>query len=881
MLRYASACWRNPVPPFKFEHPSPRCHIAAPPAGFAEFLKDRYRIEQELGHGGMATVYLARDLKHDRLVALKLLRQDLTAVLGNDRFLREIRLTAALQHPHILPLLDSGTAGGFLYYVMPYVEGVSLRQRMNRDRQLPLSEVITIARGIAAALDYAHGRGIIHRDIKPENILLLQGEPMVADFGIALAASSAGQERLTETGLSLGTPAYMSPEQASADPKLDGRSDQYSLACVVYEMLAGEPPYSGPTAQAIIAKRFSEPIPHLGTLRAVPPALESVVSRALAKSPADRFSTAGEFVAALEKAPPARLLSARRAAVLGAIAAVGIVVLLAFLIRPGGGNEPQVQRQFTFTGKASEPVISPDGEWLAYVSGWRSLIVQRLTGGEPVVLVPPARFIFGPRWTGDGAAVVFSMFRDSTQLAATYMVPRSGGSARKVLEDIVPFDAGRDSTMVVRAPRQKRRLEFASLQTGRVLRNFLLPDSLSEIGQVDWSPDGHFIGFTNADGIWTVSAMGGKPSRIADGRNIRWSPASDALYFMSGPPGAVVLMKIWIDPRSGAARGDVIRTMSLPTASSYDLAGNGTLVYEQTNTSAHARALVFGGGVPRGLVEDRFLTQGTGQVSGVAISPDGKSVAFSQARGDDEGIYLVPFVGGNARPLTSSPARELNPSWSPDGSQLAYAHAETGQTTVRVQDLLGGGSQRAGSLTGPGWCCGIGQALWSASGTHLAYYSQDLRRAVLVDIAQQAEDVLRIPDSVGTGYRDVLASPDGRELILSTLVRTTDWGELWLTRRVGLGWRRLKGPFGESTPVAWRTNDWIYLWNTRALQTDNGAFRAELWRKRGADGGPELYAELPVGCGRTALAADAVRAVCVSNRTESDVFITSNASPKS
>src|SRR5437870_4165629 len=268
-------------------------------------LAGRYTIERELGRGGMATVYLARDLKHDRLVAVKVLRPELAAVLGAERFLREIRLTAQLQHPHILTLIDSGEADGFLYYVMPYVEGESLRQRLEREGQLPLDEALRITRAIASALDFAHARGVIHRDIKPENVMLHQGEPMVADFGIALAVSTAGRERLTETGLSLGTPAYMSPEQASAEPRLDGRSDQYSLACVLYEMLAGEPPYTGPTAQAIIAKRFSEPVPHLRTVRDVPERVEQAVTKALAKVPAARFDTAAQFGSALADKRPA------------------------------------------------------------------------------------------------------------------------------------------------------------------------------------------------------------------------------------------------------------------------------------------------------------------------------------------------------------------------------------------------------------------------------------------------------------------------------------------------------------------------------------------------------------------------------------------------
>jgi serine/threonine-protein kinase len=283
-------------------------------SALADALGDRYTIERELGRGGMATVFLARDLKHDRLVALKVLRPELAAILGADRFLREIRLSAQLQHPHILTLIDSGETAGVLYYVMPYAAGESLRQRLIRERQLPVEEACRLTLAVASALDYAHGLGIIHRDIKPENILLHQGEPMVADFGIALAADQAGRERLTETGLSLGTPAYMSPEQATADPKLDGRSDQYSLACVLYEMLAGEPPYTGPTAQAIIAKRLGEPVPHLGTVRDIPPAVAAAVARGLAKSPPDRFLSASEFARAavagarvvLAPDPPAR-----------------------------------------------------------------------------------------------------------------------------------------------------------------------------------------------------------------------------------------------------------------------------------------------------------------------------------------------------------------------------------------------------------------------------------------------------------------------------------------------------------------------------------------------------------------------------------------------
>src|SRR5216110_1969425 len=266
-------------------------------------LAEHYAIERQVGAGGMATVYLARDLKHDRAVALKVLRPELAAVLGIERFLSEIRVTAHLQHPHILPLFDSGQAGGLIYYVMPHVEGESLRQRLEREKQLPIEEALMLAGGVASALDYAHRHGVNHRDIKPENVLFQDGQAVVADFGIALALSAAGGSRLTETGLSLGTPQYMSPEQATGDRLIDARSDIYSLASVLYEMLAGEPPHTGPTIQSVIAKVLTDRPRPLRALRdAVPPHVESAIQKALAKVPADRFASALQFAEALTPA---------------------------------------------------------------------------------------------------------------------------------------------------------------------------------------------------------------------------------------------------------------------------------------------------------------------------------------------------------------------------------------------------------------------------------------------------------------------------------------------------------------------------------------------------------------------------------------------------
>jgi serine/threonine-protein kinase len=260
-------------------------------------LAGRYHLERELGEGGMAVVFLAQDLRHDRKVAVKVLRPDLSAAIGAERFLREIKLAAGLNHPHILPLYDSGQAGELLFYVMPNMEGRSLRERLQRERQLPLSDALAITREVASALDYAHRHQVVHRDIKPENILLHEGSAMVADFGIGKALSAEGS--LTQTGMVMGTPIYMSPEQAAGDPGVDGRTDLYSLACVLFEMLTGEPPFTGATPQAIIAKRFVSPIPKVRVARDVPEAVDDALTRALARTPVDRFATAAQFGEAL------------------------------------------------------------------------------------------------------------------------------------------------------------------------------------------------------------------------------------------------------------------------------------------------------------------------------------------------------------------------------------------------------------------------------------------------------------------------------------------------------------------------------------------------------------------------------------------------------
>jgi serine/threonine-protein kinase len=423
-------------------------------ARLATALADRYRIERQLGQGGMATVYLAHDLRHGRSVAVKVLRPELAAVIGADRFLAEIKTTAHLQHPHILGLIDSGEAGALLYYVMPFIEGESLRDRLAREKQLPIGDAVRIAREVASALDYAHRHKVIHRDIKPENILLHDGQALVADFGIALAVSTAGATRMTETGMSLGTPHYMSPEQAMGEREIGPPSDVYALGCVTYEMLVGEPPFTGPTAQAILAKVMTaEPPSLIAQRRSVPPEVEGAVLTALEKLPADRFASAAEFAHALSdgtasRRAPSRTVEGRAAEppsrravwltrlLLGAL---GLALFSAgYLISRGRAPARQPSRLAILapnvggsggTGLARQLAITPDGETVVFVgltpNGTNALFSQRLDAQDPAA-IPGGQALASPQISRDGRWIMAS------GTGGSYRLPLEGGTPSPV-----------------------------------------------------------------------------------------------------------------------------------------------------------------------------------------------------------------------------------------------------------------------------------------------------------------------------------------------------------------------------------------------------------------------------------------------------------------
>ncbi len=663
-------------------------------------LADRYRIERELGAGGMATVYLAFDFKHDRQVALKVLKPELAAVLGAERFVVEIKTTAALQHPHILPLFDSGTTDSFLYYVMPYIKGETLRDKLSRETQLGIEEAVRITREVADALDYAHRHGVIHRDIKPENILLHDGRPMVADFGIALAVSAAAGGRMTETGLSLGTPHYMSPEQATAEKELTNRSDIYSLGCVLYEMLTGNPPHTGASAQQIIMKIVTEEAAPVTRLRkSVPPNVAAAVAKAVERLPADRFESAAGFALALGDpafhtatgtaagAGVASAARSRRAVVAtAALAALLLAVAVwgwlrpkpalpviryglalpasqapvigsaaptpapdgSFLVYLGPGEAgPQLwmKRRDSYaavpipgTTGATSFTLSPDGEWIAFIVAGR-LSKLLIRGGTAVPLVSDSvGSVFGLAWLDDGTIIY-----PSRSAAGLMRVPANGGP---------PSLAWRVDSMVS-----------------------MLPSPL---------PGGH--------GVVFLSCLPGCPETQLWVLDLKRDSAR--LLLRGATPGAFVetghllyttdqggLFAVPFDP-------DRLVLTGTPTPLGEQLAVNSGLQLFRVSRSG-TLVMAVGGSNAVGRTFDLVWVDEKGQQTpvdttwkfqltalannhGWALSPDGSRLAIGLSTGAGDDIWVKPLPKGAAYRVTFDPQSDDRPRWTSDGRFISF-----------------------------------------------------------------------------------------------------------------------------------------------------------------------------------------------------------------
>ena len=655
-------------------------------------LAGRYRLERELGVGGMATVYVAHDVRHGRQVAVKVLHPALSAALGAERFLSEIRTTAALQHAHILPLFDSGASDGLLFYVMPLVDGETLRARLTREPQLPVDDAVRIATDVAGALDYAHRRGVVHRDVKPENILLHEGRPLVADFGIAIAVQSAGVPRMTQPGTSLGTPPYMSPEQAAGSTEIDGRSDVYSLACVLYESLVGDPPFTGRSAQVVLARVLTETPTRVRTLRpSVPAHVDAALARALAKLPADRHATARAFAEALVADPlPAAALPAvpyarapwRRGPmrlVMGSAAVIGVAVAAWMARRPPDAPTYFVYDDLIDQSPRSAVTITPDGRALVY--------------------------------TGSGADSGALMVRRVGQLAARAVAGTEGGSRPFVapgsqrlafhasngrlqtvsLEDVAAAERpngwryGNGGWIGERAILSERALRSRGLAThmpGDSTATELTRPDIARGENRHGAPlliaDGRAVVFTvgrcagpelgTGQLAIAVLAPGGArthaPHVLLDVRARRAVAFVDGWLLYVSVDGAAI-MAVRLDVNARRVRGNPVRVLadSVGNMETASLADNGTLLYVR-RPRANAPVFVDANGAVHPPLEG-----GDGSFMHPRISPDGKRFAVQVTSACGHDVWVYDIASRTAARLTTTGVA-LHPTWTPDGRRL-------------------------------------------------------------------------------------------------------------------------------------------------------------------------------------------------------------------
>jgi eukaryotic-like serine/threonine-protein kinase len=674
------------------------------PDRLAAALADRYRIERELGAGGMATVYLADDLRHHRRVAIKVMRPELAAVIGADRFLAEITTTANLQHPHILPLFDSGTVEGTVFYVMPFVDGESLRDRLDREKQLPIDEAVRIATEAAGALHYAHGHGVIHRDIKPENILLHGGHALVADFGIALAAARTGGSRMTETGMSLGTPTYMSPEQAMGERAIDVRTDIYALGCVLYEMLVGDPPHAGSTAQAIVAKVITEkPASIIAHRDRVPEHVEDAVMTALEKLPADRFASAAEFAAALAGrstraagtvrrprtagragAPPSpadTARSRRRVAAAGAIVAtVALLGAAAGWTGRGWTARAPAPAPIRFSASLGEPgadrpylSISPDGRRImravADSAGVPRLLVLDLGTGA-VTTVPGTEHANGAEFSPRGDWIAFTANGELRKIAV------QGGPATVLINTMRVDNGGvawTDDGQIVFSGRGTG-LWRVSAEGGTPVQLTRLDSTRNEFGH--WAPrmlpDGRALIYSNYAGRSRVEAYDlatGRTTVLVDGAVFgRYSPTGHLLFARDGAVFAIPFDAARLEVSGVAApvQDDVVWEANNALAG-FDVSANGTFVYLRASDWFSDRTLVWRDRAGR----DTPVIDAPGAYQEPRLSPDGRWIALTISRPKLD-VWLYDVARGVLTQLTRAPAVAFNAVWLPDSRSIVY-----------------------------------------------------------------------------------------------------------------------------------------------------------------------------------------------------------------
>jgi Tol biopolymer transport system component len=754
-------------------------------------LADRYVIDREIGQGGMATVYLARDVRHQRPVALKVLKAELGAILGVERFLAEITVTANLQHPNLLPLFDSGEADGLLFYVMPFVEGESLRATLDREKQLPVDEAVHIAVAIASALDYAHKHGVIHRDLKPENILMQSGQPMVADFGIALAVSNAGGNRITQTGLSLGTPQYMSPEQATGDRVIDGRSDIYSLAAMTYEMLTGEPPHAGNTAQAVIARVLTEKPRSVRSARsAVPEQVEWAIERGLAKLPADRWSSAHEFANALQgrgahQAPTGATgvwstgnstIGVRtvggwrsRIAIPLAVVAVAAVALAAWSLARSAPDAPVIRYAMAFPAAhapASDRIfaISPDGANIAYfgpAEAGTQLYIKSRDHADAAPLVGTAgatTFTFSP----DGQWIAF--IGQNGQLKK---IPVSGGAAITMADSASP-------------PRGVTWLADGSLvyvlSGGRELRR---KGDVGDLPTTIWKADSGGAQMpaampgadglvfmrcipancTGASDLWALDLTSGKSTRLLPG-------VTRAVYIKTGHllyvRGDGAMLAVPFNPKSLTMQGS-----SVPVRDSVANGIGGPMFSVTDNGTLLVRSGAAGSLVPtyqmvwvdRDGRETSLDSSWTPRMTvyggnvGWQLSPDGSRLAIGLNTEAGDQVWVRQLPHGPLSRVSFDSTRNFRPRWYRDGKSIMFVSIRGAIATLYKRPADGTGKDEVAVSTLHLAPPGLYEGMWSPDGVWLLIRAGGAQNLI------GARDISGFRPGVDTTLQPLVASP--------------------------------------------------------------------------------------------------------------------------
>jgi serine/threonine-protein kinase len=755
----------------------------------------------------MATVWLARDLRYDRLVALKVLRPELAASLGAERFLREIVLAARLQHPHVVSVYDSGqidppgSGAPILWFTMPYIEGESLRDRLRRVGALGRDEALRVAREVARGLHYAHEHGVVHRDVKPENILLTRdGSTLVADFGIARPTGAASASSLTDTGIVVGTPAYMSPEQATGHGDLDARSDVYALGCVLYEMLTGAPPFDGATAQAVVMKHLTQP-PALGggARRPIPESIRPTLARALAKSRDDRQASAAEFAEALDDAGAAPGWSkGRTLGVAGAVLVAGLAILLGVWTvgpRLAGGPEAGATVASGFARKMTQlsfregleewPAWSPDGKQLAFVAevdGYRQLFLRPVAGGAERQLSDGRRDHIQPGWSPDGARIAFVRGATATgklepsevdgyyyESAELWAMELASSRETKLFDNgfnpsYAP-DGGRLAFDALLAGGQRI---WVSDTRGRNPRQVTSDSSEAVVHtQPRWSPDGSKLVFrriekTKSD-IAVANLSTGTVTPVTDDyifdTDPTWSPDGRSIYFSSYRGGGLNLWRVPVGP-TGAPAGSA---QQLTTGAGEDV---------QSTLAPDGRRLVF---AVRGINSDLWrlpVSRETGEVTGApepvlattrvesraSWSPSGRSIAFNSDRTGEMNLWVQDSTGG-VKQVTSGPGGDYQPTWSPDGDALVFFSARGGNTDIWRVSLSDNSLARLtddpGLDTNP---------FYSPDGTLIAFVSDRSARSELWLMNADGSDQRQLA-SVGCGGHFLLWTGDGRAVV--------------------------------------------------------------------------------------------------------------------